>query len=171
MKTRILVALVSLLLAVSAFAAGNPNLKPLEGNWTCTGIAFATNMGPEHPTKATVKAPWILDDKWLRVDYKEEKTAKNPHPIEAMLLMTFDEGKKRVASGTIDNAGGYGTQESGDPAWDGDVMTLVGTGRFGNQDVKLRDTFTKGKNSIKHLGEIAGGDGKWTKLDEETCKK
>src|SRR5204863_20838 len=82
------------------------------GNWTCTGIAFAGDMGPEHPTKATVHTAWILDDKWLRVDYKESKTTKNAHPIAAELLMTYNEAEKKIASGCIDNMGGYCTEEA-----------------------------------------------------------
>ena len=54
MKIRNLGILVCLLAATSLFAAGNANLQPLAGNWTCTGTAYASDMGPEHPTKATV---------------------------------------------------------------------------------------------------------------------
>ena len=38
MKTRILGIALCLLAAGSLFAAGNPNLQPLAGSWTCTGI-------------------------------------------------------------------------------------------------------------------------------------
>lgn len=171
MKIRCLGVLVCLLAAGSLFAAGNANLQPLVGAWNCTGIAFANDMGPEHPTKAQVRTAWILGDRWLQVWYKETKTAKNPHPVEAEMVMTYDEGKKRVESGCLDNMGGYCTEESGDPIWDGDKMTLTGQGRFGGMDVKVRDTFTKGKGWIKHMGEFQPANGNWIKLDEETCKK
>jgi hypothetical protein len=168
MKTRILGIALCLLAAGSLFAAGNPNLQPLAGNWTCTGVAFANDMGPEHPTKATVSGVWILSDKWLRLDYKETKTAKNPHPIAAEMLMTYNEPEKKIASGCVDSMGGYCTEEA--PGWDGDKLELNGQGNFGGKTIKVRDTFTKGKGWIKHMGEIEA-DGKWTKLDEETCKR
>jgi hypothetical protein len=168
MKTRNLGILVCLLVAASAFAAGNPNLQPLSGDWNCTGIAFANEMGPEHPTKATVHSAWILNDKWLRVDYKEMKTVKNPHPIAAEMVMTYNEAEKKVASGCLDNMGGYCTEEA--PGWDGDSLVLSGNGNFGGKAMKVRDTFTKGKGWIKHMGEVEA-NGSWMKLDEETCKK
>lgn len=170
MKTRCLVAVVCLLVAGAALAAGNPNLKPLEGTWKCTGVAYASEMGPEHPTSATVTAAWILSDKWLRLDYKEMKTAKNPHPVAAELLMTYNEAEKKVASGCVDNMGGYCTEVSGNPPWNGDKIVLDGSGNFGGQTAKVRDTFTKGPGWIKHMGEMEGPKG-WMKINEETCKR
>ena len=124
MKIRCFLAVLCLLVAATVFAKGNPNLEPLAGAWTCTGIAFASDMGPEHATRATVNSAWILDGKWLRVDYKESKTAKNPKPVAAEMVMTWNEAEKKVASGCLDNMGNYCTQES--PGWDGDKMELSG---------------------------------------------
>ena len=102
MKIRCLGILVCLLAATSLFAAGgNANLQPLEGAWHCTGIAFANEMAPEHPTVAHVRTSWTLGDKWMQVWYSETKTAKNPHPIAAELLMGYDEAKKTVVSGSV----------------------------------------------------------------------
>ncbi len=168
MKIRCLGVVLCLLVAASAFAKGDPNLEPLAGWWTCTGIAFANDMGPEHPTKATVTGTWILGGKWLQLHYKEEKTTKNPKPVAAMLLMSYDEANKKVVAGCIDNMGGYCTEEA--PGWDGDKMVLNGSGTFGGQAMKVRDTFTKGEGWVKHMGEAEGPKG-WMKLDEETCKR
>lgn len=170
MKTRILGIVLCLLAAGAAFAAGNPNLQPLSGTFTCTGIAFAGPMGPEHHTKATVSSVWILDGKWLRVAYNEMKTTQNPKPIKVELLMSYDEAAKKVVSGCVDNMGGYCTEESGMPPWDGDKMVLNGNSSGGGQMMKVRDTFTKGAGWVKHLGEMEGPNG-WMKLSEETCKK
>ena len=134
-------------------------------------LITGSDMGPEHPTKASVASAWILSGKWLQVRYTEMKTAKNPHPIEAQMVMMTDEGKKKVVSGCLDNMGGYCTEESGSPAWDGDKMELTGKGHFGGMDLNVRDTFTKGSGWIKHMGEAQGANGTWTKLDEETCKR
>ena len=168
MKIRCFLAVLCLLVAATVFAKGNPNLEPLAGAWTCTGVAFASDMGPEHATRATVNSAWILDGKWLRVDYKETKTAKNPKPVAAEMVMTWNEAEKKVASGCLDNMGNYCTQES--PGWDGDKMELSGSGNFGGHAMKVRDTFTKGKGWVKHMGEVEGKNG-WVKLDEETCKR
>ena len=170
MKIRFLGILVCLFATASLFAAGNANLQPIAGSWTCTGTGFAGDMGPEHPTKAVVRTSWELGDKWLQVWYKESKTEKNAHPVEAELLMSYDEAKKKVVSGCVDNFGGYCTQESGTPPWDGDKMMLEGNSTGGGKTMKSRDTFTKGKDWIKHMGELEM-NGKWTKTDEETCKK
>ena len=171
MKIRAIGVVVCLLVAASVFAAGDPNLQPLAGTWNCTGIAFASEMGPEHPTKATVMGMWILDGKWLQVRYQETKTAKNPHPIGAQMIMSYDAGKKTVVSGCVDNMGGYCTEESMSPPWDGDKMVLTGKGHFGGMDLQVRDTFTKGPGWVKHMGEVEGKGGAWMKTDEETCKK
>ncbi len=171
MRIRCFGVVLCLLVATSALAKGNPNLEPLAGAWSCTGIAFANDMAPEHATKASVRTAWILGDRWLQAWYKESKTTKNPHPVEAELVMTYDEGKKKVVSGCLDNMGGYCTEESGNPPWDGDKLTLEGNGHFGGQDMKVRDTFTKGPGWIKHMGEAQPPNGNWMKLDEETCKK
>lgn len=170
MKIRNLGVLVCLLVAASAFAAGNANLQPIVGDWRCTGIAFASEMGPEHATAAHVRTAWTLGDKWLQVWYTETKTAKNPHPIQVEMLMGYDEAKKAVVSGSVDNMGGYGTEESMSPPWDGDKMVLTGQSSMGGKPMKVRDTFTKGKGWVKHMGEIEA-NGNWTKTDEETCKK
>ena len=171
MKIRYFLVALCLLIAASAFAKGDPNLQPIAGEWACTGIAFANDMGPEHATKASVKTAWILSGRWLQVRYTEMKTTANPHPVEAEIVMTTDEGKKKVVSSCLDNNGGYCSEESETPAWTGDVMTLTGNGHFGGQDMKVRDTFTKGPGWVKHLGEAQPANGNWMKLDEETCKK
>ena len=171
MKIRYLGILVCLLVAGSLFAAGgNANLQPIVGTWACTGVAFGNEMGPEHPTKAQVRTAWTLDDKWLQVWYKETKTAKNAHPIAVEMLMSYDEAKKKVVSGCVDNMGGYCTEESMLPPWDGDKMMLMGQTNMGGKTFKVRDTFTKGKGWIKHMGEIEAKE-QWMKTDEETCKK
>ena len=169
MKIRCL-TVVLCLVAASALAKGNPNLEPLAGMWKCTGIAFASDMGPEHATKGTANGVWTLGGKWLEVSYKEMKTAQNPKPVEVKLLMTYNEGTQKVASGCIDNMGGYCTEESGNPPWNGDMMVLNGNGVFGAQTMKVRDTFTKGPGWVKHMGEMETPKG-WMKVSEETCKR
>jgi hypothetical protein len=171
MKTRI-IAVVICLATVAAFGQSNPKLKELQtfiGTWQCTGTAFASPMGPEHPTKATVHGSWILDGSWAEVAYTEEKTAKNPHPYAVRMLLSYDTQPKAFVSGAADNMSGYSTAES--PGWMSDKMTFTGPMHSGGATMKARDIFTRvGTNEVRHESELEM-NGKWVKLDQESCKR
>lgn len=171
MKTRMLAVAVCLI-TVAAFGQSNPKLKELQpfvGTLQCTGTAFASPMGPEHPTKATVTGRWVLGGAWLEIHYTETKTAKNPHPYDVIALWGYDEQPKAFVAGTVDNMGGYGTSQS--PGWDGDKLVFTGPMHGGGAAMNGRDTFTKvGKNEIDHEGEIEV-NGTWQKTDKEVCKR
>jgi len=171
MKTRML-AIVVCLVTVAAFGQSNPKLKELQtfvGTWQCTGIAFASPMGPEHATKATVNGAWILNGSWVEVRYTETKTAKNPHPYAVRLLMSYDEEPKAFVSGAVDNMTGYSTAQS--PGWMDDKMTFSGVQHGGGATMNVHDIFTRvGKNEVRHETEMEM-NGKWVKLDQESCKR
>ncbi len=171
MKTHIL-AVVLCLATVAAFGQSNPKLKELQpfvGTFQCTGTGFASPMGPEHPTKATVRGTWILGGAWLEVHYVEVKTAKNPHPYDVMALWGYDEEPKAFVSGTLDNMGGYSTSQA--PGWEDDKLVFSGPMHGGGMTSKSRDTFTRvGKNEIDHEGEMEM-NGTWQKTDKEVCKR
>lgn len=171
MKTRML-AVVLCLITVAAFGQVNPKVKELQtfiGTWQCKGITFASPMGPEHPTKATVHGTWILGGAWVQINYTELKTAKNPHPYAVQEVLSYDEQPKAFVAGAVDNMGGYSTQQS--PGWDGDKLVFTGPMHSGGATMNSRDIFTRvGKNEVRHESEMEM-DGKWTKLDQETCKK
>jgi hypothetical protein len=157
------------LMATAASAQSAADLKAFEGTWKCTGVAFASEMAPEHATTATVTGRWIMGGKWMDVHYTEMKTAKNPHPVEAEILMSYDHGAKKLVAGSIDNGGGYSTQESS--GWSSDMLTLAGPYNMGGAKMNYRDVFTrKGANTMLHTGE-AEMNGSWKKIDEQTCKK
>jgi hypothetical protein len=161
--------LMTALCLVTVAASAQTDVKPFEGTWKCTGTAFASDMGPEHPTTATVTGKWILGGKWMEVHYWENKTAKNPKPIDAEIIMGVDAAAKKVVSGSVDNMGGYGTSEGS--GWVGDTLTLAGETNGGGMKMKNRDIFMKkGGNMIMHTGEVEI-KGAWKKTDEETCKK
>jgi hypothetical protein len=171
MKTRILAAVLSLI-TVAAFGQTNPKLKEVQvfvGTWHCTGTAFASDWGPEHATKATVNGSWILGGAWLQIRYTEVKTAKNPHPYAVLALWSYDEEPKAFVAGSVDNMGGYSTQQS--PGWDGDKLVFSGPMHGGGMTMNTRDTFTKvNKNEVRHESEM-DVKGTWKKLDQETCKR
>jgi len=171
MKTRMF-AVVVCLATVAAFGQSNPKLKELQpfvGTWQCTGMTFASPMGPEHATKATVTGAWILNGSWVEIRYTEVKTAKNPHPYAVRMLLSYDEQPKAFVSGAVDNMTGYSTEQS--PGWEGDKMTFSGAQHGGGATMNAHDIFTKvGKNEIRHESEMEM-DGKWVKLDQESCKR
>jgi hypothetical protein len=141
-----------------------------EGTWSCTGTAFASPMGPEHATAATVHGNKAVGDMWIHISYDEKKTAANPTPYHVGVYMGFDAGKKSFVEGCVDNFGGYCTQNS--PGWNGDTMIFEGEGNGDGKKFGVRDTFVKkGANGLTHSGEMQGDDKKWTKTDEETCHK
>jgi len=169
MKTRIL-AVALCLVTAAAFGQVNPKVKDLQpfiGTFQCTGTAFASEYGPEHPTTATVTGSWALGGAWVQIHYVEKKTAKNPHPYEVIALWGYD--AKMFVAGSFDNMGGYGSSQS--PGWQGDKLIFTGPMHGGGMSSNARDTFTKvGTNEIDHEGAMEV-KGKWVKLDSEKCKR
>lgn len=171
---RVRLTIIILLVATSAFAqSATDQLKTLQGfigNWKCSGRALASEMGPEHATNGTVTIKWILNAKWLEIRYAEEKTTNNPNPYAIVAYWGYDTGSKKLVAGTVDNMGGYSTQES--TGWNGDQLVFTGVSHMGPTTPQGRDNFTrKGANEISHSFEMQDGAGGWKKLDEETCKK
>jgi hypothetical protein len=171
MKTRALVVVLCLI-TVAAFGQSNPKLKelpPFVGTFHCTGMDFASKWGPEHPTKATVIGSWTLGGKWLQIRFTEMKTAKNPHPYDALALWGYDKQSKMFVAGAVDNMGGYYNQQS--PGWEGNKLVFTGILHGASVTANFRDILTKvGNNEMIHEGEIEE-NGQWRKLDKEVCKR
>src|SRR5207302_10606296 len=95
----------ALLIATTAFAqTGTDQLKTLSGfvgNWKCTGKSFASEMGPEHATTATVTGKWTLNARWLEIRYTEDKNSKNPKPMAVAVDWGWEEGNKKLGAGTV----------------------------------------------------------------------
>lgn len=167
-----LVSLVSL----SAFAQSAPmsssklsELQYFAGNWSCSGTSFAMPSSPEHPTKGMAKAGWTLSNQWLSINYDETKDAKNPHPIMVRLFLGYDPQLKQLVSGSVDNMGGYSTGAS--DGWMNSMLTFEGPTHMNGMTTKSRETFTKkSATELMHSSSIEM-NGKWQKLDEETCWK
>lgn len=154
-------------------AAPPPELAQLayfEGIWNCTGKTFASPMGPEHATTATVHGDKAVGGMWVHITYDEKKTAANPAPYHAGVYMGYDAAKKNFVFGCVDNFGGY-CNESG-TGWNGDTMVLEGTANGTGHPVPGRDTFVKkGPSELMHAGEMQDDNKQWAKTDEETCRK
>jgi hypothetical protein len=169
MKSKLFVILA--LAATSAFAAPKrDDLKYFAGTWKCTGMDFASEMGPEHPNAASVTLKWTLNDQWLDIHYAEMKTAKNAHPFAVNAYWGYDQGSSKLVSGYVDNMGGYGTSQS--DGWQGDTLIFAGPMHMGAMTLNSRDVFTKkGANAVLHSAEMQDKSGGWKKMTEETCKR
>lgn len=170
MRKLLMVAL--LFLAVQAMAMDpDPMLKQLEvfaRNYDCTGIAYATPMAPEHPTRATVTGAWTLGGNWVAITYQEKKTPQSSMPFGVRGFFGYDPQLKKFVVGTVDNMGGYGTAAS--DGWNGDTIVFTGPWHMGTMTANARDTFTKTAAGMNHVGEIEM-DGKWMTLGRETCTR
>ncbi|HEX8170606.1 MAG TPA: DUF1579 family protein [Thermoanaerobaculia bacterium] len=167
-----MIGLILTLLTSAAFAAPAANVQPVAwfaGHWQCSGIAYANPMAPEHPTRATVNAQWTMDGHWLRFDYAEIKTPRNPMPFAVTGFFGYDPELKQFVIGSVDNMGGYST--SGSSGWDGDSIVFTGPWHMGTMTATGRDTFTKmGANKMTHTAEIQQ-NGNWMKAGQETCTR
>ncbi|HEV2720021.1 MAG TPA: DUF1579 family protein [Thermoanaerobaculia bacterium] len=171
-----LVCLLVFLVAGAAWAqAPKPpaelkQLDPFLGTWSCKGTVYKSDFGPEHPTSFTVKSTWSLGGQWLRTDYAEMKTAKNPSPMTGLGLMGYDADAKKFVGGWVDNTGMYQTQQS--DGWMGDTIIFVGpTHGAGMTGMTGKDTFVKKSAShFDHVFEIEN-KGSWMKVESDSCKK
>ncbi len=140
------------------------------GTWGCAGKLFPGPWGPEHPTEATVRATIALDGFWYVVHYDEKKTGANPTPYSTAMFWGYDATEKVFVLRCQDSMGGYCSETS--KGWSGDTFVLEGPVMGMGPKANGRDTFTrKSAAEMVHSGEMQGPDGKWMKMDEETCKK
>lgn len=178
MKLRALAVLTVVLASTSAFAQTPPTPTPsahlkelayFTGTWKCTGMTFASQMGPQHATMATVEASWGLGGFWLLTNFSESRSVANPHPYAFRGVWGWDEKENKVVWSAADDMGGYTTSSSA--GWKGNALTMEGPMHAGKELMNGRDTFTKKSASqMVHTGEIEM-NAKWVKLDEETCTK
>src|SRR5713226_5023524 len=135
--------LPALLIATASFAqSATDQLKSLSGfvgTWKCSGKAFASDMGPEHSTTATVNGKWILNAKWLEMRYTEDKNSRNPNPVAVVAQWGWDEGQKKYVAGTVDNMGGYSVAQSS--GWNDNSLAFEGPFHMGAMTTQGRDTF------------------------------
>ena len=168
-----LLCLLVFLAAGAAFAQKPPaelkQLQPFEGKWSCKGMVFAGDWGPEHPVRFTMEGRWNLGGYWLRTDDIEEKTPKSPYPLRGIGQWGYDADMKKFVEMWTDNFGTYEVAHS--DGWNGDTMVFQGPAHGGGQNGTARDTFTKkGKNQIDHVYDLEVG-GTWKKVESDSCKK
>jgi len=143
-------------------------LKWFVGTWSCKGHVEASPFGPAHDTTGTVKMTMDLGF-WVTGHYAESKTKENAMPMRFEFVWGRDGKDKKFDSWGFDVFGAATKQES--TGWDGDKMVWSGESTMGAQQMGARDTFVKkGDSEVIHTGEMQM-EGKWMKIDEETCTK
>ena len=169
-----LVYLLVFLVAGAALAQPKPpaelkQLEPFVGKWSCKGMVYSGEWGPEHPTVFKIDTHWSLGGQWLYTDYKETKTAKNPHPMVGVGLWSYDTDIKKFVGGWVDNTGMYQTQQS--DGWKGDDIVFIGPYHVAGMTANGRDTFTKkSATEMTHVFELEM-KGNWAKVESDTCWK
>ena len=161
---------------VTPAPAGQPSAPPeLEqikffiGSWTCTGTVNASDFGPAHKTRSTVKTHSDLDGFWYSGVVQELKTAENPHPVKGVFHMTYDGAKKQFALMWVDNFGGWSMEFS--PGLQGDTLAWEGEANMMGTKIPSRDKFVKkGEDGLTHAYDFQM-KGQWTTVGEETCKR
>lgn len=170
------ICLVTLTLLATTTLAQQPKPSPrlaglnaFTGTWRCTGTAFASPWGPEHPTAAKIRVAWVLGGFWLEADYAEQKTAKNPNAAAGRVYWGHDDQKKKLSGFAVNNHGGSVSIES--DGWSGDTIVWNGTMSLAGMTIPTRDTFVrKSAREIAHKTE-AEMNGQWVQLTGETCRK
>ncbi len=139
------------------------------GDGTCTGKFIGMGKTPGHATTARLHSEKVLDGNWILVRYDEDKTAANPKPYKIAQNFGYDPVKKQFVAAGFDNSGSsYSTGTSA--GWKGDTITFDETSATDGEN--YRDTFTrKGAKGLTHFGTSQDKNGKWVKMDEETCQK
>lgn len=164
----------------AAFAAAEPagppkpapqmaQLDPLKGNFRCTGKQNASDFGPAHDTRASASTRAELGGFVLTMRYDENKTRANPAPIRALYQISYDIAARQFVAETYDNMGGRGRMTSN--GWEGDKIVFAGEVSMEGQKVGMRDTFTRTRDGLAHVGELQGRDGKFFVIDTGSCRK
>jgi hypothetical protein len=153
-----------------AMPAPGPELGQLSffpGDWTCKGRVETTFMGPAHATQSTVHIRKDYGGFWYVGRYAEKKTAANPHPMSFLFVMGYDTAGKTLTMDGFDVFGGRSHQKA--PGWEEATLVFTGDSAGPGGASPARDTFTKkSASTLGHLGEIQV-EGKWVRIDEETC--
>jgi hypothetical protein len=143
---------------------------PLAGNYHCSGKAFASDMGPAHPTEATVSVKMDLGGRWLVSNYRESKTATNPMPVDSDEYWGYDGATKTYVKVVVDGMGGWATGTA--KAWQGSDLHWETSGSMMGKPWKSREILTKkSDHEVVYKGSMQTADGKWADLWETTCKK
>lgn len=152
--------------------APSPELGKLAffaGDWSCTGKAEASPMGPAHATQGKVRVSKEIGGFWYVGRYEETKTAENPHPVVFEFLQGYNAVDKAFVMDCFDSFGSHCHQTAA--GWQGDKLVYNGEAMGSGPALAVRDTFTRaGDARLEHMGEIQI-EGQWMVTDHETCTR
>jgi Protein of unknown function (DUF1579) len=145
-------------------APGIAQLAYFEGTWRCTGKIRFCPSTPECATTGNTRIEKAIGGTWLHVTGDETIAEAVPETIHFALYFGYDSGRKSYVALGVGGPGIYGTQYS--KGWRGDKFVL-------SPDKYLaRDTFEKkSADEFAHTADTQGKDGKWTNIQEETCRR
>lgn len=150
-----------------------PELAQLDyfkGSWRCDITQRASQWGPEHAFKATVKIKPALGDFWLAIEYKEKPSKVHPLAVESVVYWGYDPVARAFVGSTVDNTGGRARGKS--RGWDGDKIVWIHDAHVMGMNMGIRETYAKvGPREVKTTYEVALKKGQWALLAEGICKR
>jgi hypothetical protein len=141
-------------------------LMAFDGSWTCEGTMKPSAFGPGGPMTSTVRSRTELGGFWQSGIVKG--MSPGLPPFEGQFHATYDPAGQRLVMLWVDNMGGW--SQTSAPDWKGDTAVFAGDSYIGGKRFATRDTFTKGRGTLRHSSEMEIG-AKWTPLGDETCRK
>lgn len=151
----------------ASLAPAGPLARFFTGSGSCTGKALGKDRKTFYATTGKYAAERVLDGHWVVAHYDQDPSAAAPQSFQVVQYFGYDAAKKRyVAVGFYNVAGTYSIGTSA--GWDGDSIAFD-EGDAG-KPAAFRDIFTSSHGGLAgHTGMIRDKNGKWIKVDEETC--
>lgn len=157
-----------LAVAQDAMSSQLDQLSGFIGDGTCTGSLM---IKPGGSTTGKFHGEKMLGDHWVVIHYDEDATQSNSRPYHVAQYFSYDAKGGHFVDVLLDNSGEtYSTGISS--GWKGDAITFENTDFTAGSHPLFRDVFTRrGTVVISHTGYERNKNGKWTKTDEEVCKR
>lgn len=152
--------------------ANHAILKPLEGEWTVTGLSWMKPNDKPQQSVGTSSLAWILDGRFLKQTFKGEWAGQ---PFEGLGFIGYDNLKKEYISVWMDNVSTGIFKATG--RYDAATKTIKETGSFscpmtGEKDMWFRSEWKiAGKNRHVYSMYIKDPAGKEFKSMELTYKR
>lgn len=109
--------------AAGAPGAAHKALEALVGEWTAEVKCWMDPKGEPMLSKATAKASWMLDGRFVREEFKGEMMGK---PFIGVSLTGYDNMKQKYTSVWVDDMSTGILTSMGTMEGDGKVLTLTG---------------------------------------------
>jgi uncharacterized protein DUF1579 len=141
-------------------------LKAFDGSWTCQGTMKPSPFGPGGQMTSTMRSRTELGGFWQSGTVNG--ASPGLPPFQGQFHATYDAVGKRLVMLWVDNMGGWSHTTASD--WKGNIAVFAGDSFMAGKRFAARDTFTRGRGTLRHVSEMEI-DGKWTLLGDETCRR